>query len=190
MTYYNTISPKRLDMEHKCMFCQSTTAPIYYHYLCKENDLGYINCSNCIPTLEYTLTAYRELNNFITPQRLVYVKIENNCMFCVNPVGPVYGRYVDIESNYGYIHCNKCPLIAEQMVNTWNKYIAYGRVKYLKNATIKIKRSSGVVESGWRINGPMVIHDFSGNEIIHCVNQDNTIYRWCSINELMNLNSA
>jgi hypothetical protein len=132
--------------------------------------------------------CYNQLNNFIAPQRLVYVKIENNCMFCQYPEGPVYGRYVDIEANYGYIHCNKCHANAEDMVNIWNIYFAYGRVKYLKNEIIKIKRSSGLIESGWRINSPLVLHDCNNNEIIHCMNDEKIIFRWCLVNDLIELN--
>jgi transcription elongation factor Elf1 len=161
---------------------------LYYSYISNDNSLGYINCFNCKLALEQAIKKWHERTIYIEPRRLVYIRIENNCMFCVNPTGPVYGRYVDIEANYGYIHCGKCIVVAEHMVNTWNKKVAYGRVKYLKHSIINIKRSSGAIEPGWRIHGPMIVYDNNNKELIHCTNETNTVFRWCLVDDLLELN--
>lgn len=185
------IKPRRLDsieIENNCMFCIKPMGPTYINYVDTDCKFGYFNCGLCTLAVENAIDVWQNIINFIPPQRLVLVRIENNCMFCQNPIGSSYGRFVDDEAKYGYIHCSECESPVNHTMELWNKYFAYGRVKYLKDKEIKIKRSSGDIEGGWKIDSPFISYAPCGNEIIHCSNYAQSLSRWCLIDDVIKLN--
>ena len=153
-----------------------------------EYKFGYFNCGLCTLALENAMDIWQDISNFIQPQRLVFVRIENNCMFCQHPTGPAYGRFVDGEAKYGYVYCDKCESSVIHTMELWGKYFAYGRANYLQGQDIKIKRSSGIVDSGWKIDSPFIGYAPCGSEIIHCFNYTQNLTRWCLIDDIIALN--
>jgi transcription elongation factor Elf1 len=185
------IRPQQLNSiktENACMFCIKPLGSTYINYIDCEDNLGYFNCGLCTLAMENALELWYDLSNFVNPERLVFVRIENNCMFCEHPTGPAYGRFVDIEAKYGYIYCDKCESSADKTMELWNKYFAYGRVNHLQDKDIKIIRSSGIVESGWKIYSPFIGYGLCRNEIIHCYNPAESLTRWCLIDDIIELN--
>ena len=185
------IQPRRLEStynEHNCMFCIKPVGPTFISFIDAECKFGYFNCGLCTLATEQAMDLWHDIINFIPPQRLVMVRIENNCMFCQYPTGPSYGRFVDDEAKYGYIHCDKCMSSVNRTMELWDTYFAYGRVKYLQGQDIKVKRSSGAVDSGWKIDSPFIGYAPCGSEIIHCFNKEENLVRWCKVDDIMELN--
>ena len=187
----SVIQPRYLETiqtENDCMFCIKPVGPTYISYVNSDCKFGYFNCGLCTLVAEQTMDLWHDISNFIPPQRLVFVRVENNCMFCVDPSGPSYGRFIDDEAKYGYTFCGKCNSSVNRTMELWETYFAYGRTKYLQDKDIKIKRSSGIVEPGWKIDSPFVGYAPCGNEIIHCYNHSQNLVRWCKINDIIELN--
>jgi len=129
-------------------------------------------------------------NTIIYPQRLVMIQLGNNCMFCTEPNGQSYTRYADVYNKLGYIYCNKCEEHAINAVKVWHEKVAYGPANYLKNKDIKIKRTSGEIESGWVLDSPIISHDDEGNETTHCYNETFDLGKWCLLKDILELNPA
>jgi hypothetical protein len=129
-----------------------------------------------------------EMDNLIYPHRLVMVQLGDNCMFCINQKGQTFSRYVDVYSKMGYIYCDKCEEHAINAIKIWHEKVAYGPANYLKNKNIKIKRSSGEIESGWSLDNPVISQDSHENEIIHCYNETFDLGRWCLLKDVLELN--
>ena len=128
----------------------------------------------------------------IHPQRLVMMKFENSCMFCDEPEAPSYSYYVCLYSKMGYISCDKCKGKCKDAITNWEKNIAYGQANYLKEKTIKIKRSpvNGLraIEEGWTLDNPITALNNDGKETIHCYNPKKDMARWCLMDEILELN--
>ena len=128
----------------------------------------------------------------INPRRLVLIKTYDNCMFCDNPTGLSYIYDVCRSHHLGYITCEKCKELCQKTIDKWNT-IVYGKVNYLKNKKIKIKRSlkNGIrmIEDGWMVDYPFLYTD-NNIEMVHCSNSDKNIERWCSIDEIIEVNST
>ena len=187
----SVIQPRHLESIHNendCMFCIKPVGPTYITYVDTNYKFGYYNCGLCTVAVESAMDIWHDINNFIPPQRLVMVRIENNCMFCENPTGSAYGRFVDTEAKYGYIYCDKCESSVNRTMELWSTYFAYGRVKYLQECDIKIKRSSGIIENGWKIDSPFIGHGPDWDELIHCSNYTLNLTRWCLVDEIIRLN--
>jgi hypothetical protein len=142
---------------------------------------------------EYYVDDYLiDVVDFIYPRRLVWIKMSENCMFCKYPKGNSYIRHVYSVDRIGYIHCSDCKSNAINMVKIWKETFSFGRVNYLQGQDIKIKRSSGEIESGWILYNPIIRYDDDGikeeNERVHCYNEHQKIGRWCSVNEVIILN--
>jgi hypothetical protein len=127
------------------------------------------------------------MTDTVSPQRLVFMQFENNCMFCENPKGPSYSYYVSLMDKMGFLSCGKCKEKANETLDQWHLNIAYGRARYLKDKIIKIKRSSGEIEDGWTLDNPLTGVDNRGIEVIHCYNQKEDIGRWCKLKEILDL---
>lgn len=126
----------------------------------------------------------------IHPQRLVWIQMGDNCMFCPDPKGRSYSTYVDLESKMGYICCENCQEKMKTTAEFWRENKAYGKANYLKNRTdLKIKRSSGVIEEGWRLDNPFYKYDDAGRITIHCYNETQNIGKWCYMDDVLELNS-
>jgi hypothetical protein len=124
----------------------------------------------------------------IYPQRLVMIRIEDNCMFCEDPKGPAFTKYVHLDDKMGYIYCEKCRAKVDATVAYWDNHLAYGPANYLKNQIIQIKRSSGLIETGWVLHKPYIMINSDGKEILYCYNQDQNLARWCIISDILALN--
>jgi len=113
-------------------------------------------------------------------------------MFCDEPEAPSYSYYVCLYSKMGYISCDKCKGKCKDAITNWEKNIAYGQANYLKEKTIKIKRSpvNGVraVEDGWTLDNPITALNDDGKETIHCYNPKKDMARWCLMEEIIELN--
>jgi len=129
-----------------------------------------------------------ETDSIIYPHRLVMIQLGDNCMFCINQKGETFTRYVDFHNKLGYIYCNKCEERTIDAIKVWKERIAYGPANYLKNKDIKIKRSSGEIESGWILDNPVISNDIDGNDTIHCYNQTHVLGRWCLLKDILELN--
>lgn len=122
----------------------------------------------------------------IYPKQLVWVEVEDTCMFCNNRNDSPLISYVCVETKLGYISCIGCEKKLEEAVKKWYEYYD---IEYLKNKDIKIMRSSGEIESGWIISTPININsDDIENMKIYCLNENKDLTRWCRIEDILKLN--
>lgn len=129
------------------------------------------------------------MNNDIHPRRLVWIQLGNNCMFCEDPQGESYTTYVALEAKVGYISCKECQEKMATAAEFWRTHHAYGKANHLKDRTdLKIKRSNGVIESGWCLNNPLVNEEDDGRISIHCYNPSKDIGKWVFIDDVLELN--
>jgi hypothetical protein len=109
-------------------------------------------------------------------------------MFCVNPKGEAYVYNIDACNRLGYVSCVKCTALALHAVNTWHEHLAYGKANYLKKCDIKVKRSSGVEEPGWKLDNPIIGIDENNDEVIYCHNKIQNVGKWCLLEDIVKLN--
>ena len=128
------------------------------------------------------------MTEHVYPRRLVMLQMGENCMFCEDPKGSSYLRYVDIFSNLGYIYCSNCCAATEAAVIFWNNNIAFGPANYLKHRNIKVRRTSGEIDTDWIIDSPIISYDLEGNEVLHCYSEKKNIGKWCTIETILELN--
>jgi transcription elongation factor Elf1 len=120
------------------------------------------------------------------PKRLAWVQDEDICMFCENPKGSSLTNYVCMDEKLGYISCVNCEQKMEEAVKLWHKHYD---INHLKNTDIKIKRSSGEIESGWRLLNPITINsDDAQIQKIYCINETEQLTKWCRIDDILSLN--
>ncbi len=81
------------------------------------------------------------------PFRLVMINFMDFCQFCSNPSGDVYEHYINRIYNFGFLSCKNCCSKAKEAVEDWFETKSYGEVNYLRNKNIKVKRTSGIIES-------------------------------------------
>jgi hypothetical protein len=126
----------------------------------------------------------------MNPVRLTFIQAEAMCMFCDDPQGKTQTYTVYNELKMGYISCMRCEYLAKAAVKEWHATIAYGRANYLKDAdNLKIKRSSGEIEDGWRIDNPFIgISRIDERETLHCSNKNNSMNKWCYVDDIIELN--
>ena len=124
------------------------------------------------------------------PQRLVMFTAADNCMFCEKPKGPSIVDYVYIQENMGFISCDLCKDQMKDAVNVWEEKVAYGRVNYLKESVIKIKRSSGDIDDGWKLGNPFIRLDSCNleRELVDCVDIGRDLQKWCAVDDIIRLN--
>jgi len=137
------------------------------------------------------MTRNQEINldNYITPSRLVMIRLRDNCMFCNNPKGDSFIQYVFAQENMGYIHCDGCKKKAKKMVIFWTQNIAFGKANYLKNNEIKVKRSKeDIIDIDWLLDNPFTYINESGHELIHCCKKNMSMGKWCFVEDILRLN--
>ena len=135
-------------------------------------------------------------NKHIYPRRMTMIQMGNNCMFCENPQGDSYMKYVSLEDKMGYIFCKECRDNGnvDKNMDIWNNHLSYGKAHYLKGRDIKIERSprpgdtNGFIESGWKLNNPVTSINCNFDEVIHCYNEELDLGKWCLIETIMKLN--
>jgi hypothetical protein len=127
-------------------------------------------------------------DDFIYPRRLVFLQMGNKCMFCERQQGSSYLKHVAIEAKVGYIFCGECEAKADEMIKRWNAEFAYGIAHYLKDREIKVLRSNGAVEGGWRLSNPLLDISREGNYIIQCSHDEKQLEKWCYLNKILELN--
>ena len=126
----------------------------------------------------------------IFPQRLVWLRLGDNCMFCTDPKGQSYTTYVALEAKFGYISCADCIEKMRAAAEFWRTHRAYGQANHLKDRQdLKIKRSNGDIEAGWQLNNPLVNIEHDGQVTIHCYNESKDIGKWVFMESLLELNS-
>ena len=125
-----------------------------------------------------------------SPRRLTFIHTLNSCQFCSNPIGPVYTHCITYY--IGFVSCELCNDKATSAMKEWMKLHAYGRLRHLKDMNIKIKRSSGVIESGWKLHSPFIKIDNNNIEYIECISSYNTheplVTRNCYVDSILELN--
>ncbi len=122
----------------------------------------------------------------IYPRRLVFLQL--GCMFCADPQGPTYVTHVSLEDKMGYMACGECTEKMQAAVEFWRTHRAYGAANHLKERTdLKIRRSNGDIEDGWRLNNPLVRYD-DGKVTIRCYNPEKNLERWCQMDTILELN--
>ncbi len=124
----------------------------------------------------------------VQPQRLVFVQTTNNCMFCSEPNGLSFFQYVHLDEKIGYIYCDKCADSVDAAIEYWYTNIAFGKANYLRHRTIQVRRSSGIVESGWEVYNPFIHMNEEGIDKIHCYNKKLNLGRWCILDDILKLN--
>jgi hypothetical protein len=125
----------------------------------------------------------------ISPRRLVFLQL--GCMFCPEPQGETYMTHVALETKLGYMSCSRseCQAKMKTAVDYWHTHHAYGKANYLKHRTdLKIKRSNGDIEEGWRLMNPAIRYEGDGATSIECYNQNKNIGKWCAIESILELN--
>jgi len=127
-------------------------------------------------------------NETVYPCRLVFIQIQKNCMFCTTPKGESYTQYVNLPERMGYIYCEDCKELANKATQHWKENIAFGEANYLRDRDIKIKRTSGVIESGWELHSPFTHTNDQGIEMIQCYHKTQDMARWCKLEEILELN--
>ena len=127
-------------------------------------------------------------NETVYPCRLVFMQFTDNCMFCTTAKGDSYTQYVNLADRMGYIYCDRCKEIAEQTIQNWKENIAFGKANYLRDRDIKIKRTSGLIESGWELHNPFTHINEEGIETIQCYHKTLDMGRWCKLEEILALN--
>lgn len=125
---------------------------------------------------------------YVYPCRLVMIQIEKNCMFCDKPEGISSTKYVHLEEKMGYIYCENCKAAVNECCKYWSECVAYGKANYLKNRDIQVKRSSGIIESGWELYNPFIYTNDEGIDKIHCYNKVQDLGRWCKLDDILELN--
>ena len=125
----------------------------------------------------------------VYPRRLTFIQVEDMCMFCDYPKGKTLTYMVYPEMLMGYISCPNCESKAEEAIKIWNEQLSYGRLHYLKDKDIRIKRSSGEIEYGWIMDNPIIcFSQDNGRETIHCYNKEKDIGKNCYVDDLLILN--
>jgi hypothetical protein len=134
------------------------------------------------------ISSAGEERTIISPRRLVFIEMWNSCMFCRELNYAAYLMHVSVEAKVGYICCPDCKEKAEEMMKIWNKKYAYGEANYLKDKAIKILRSSGEIEDGWRLNNPLIDVSPEGKIIISCCHHEKKLEKWCYLRTILELN--
>jgi len=71
-------------------------------------------------------------------------------------------------------------------VKFWRTHRAYGPANHLKDRTnLKIRRSNGGIEEGWRLNNPLVRYEDDGKVTIRCYNPEKKLERWCQMDTIL-----
>lgn len=127
----------------------------------------------------------------IKPIRLVLFVGYNNCHFCDNPQGPCRLHYVSWNDRAGFISCLNptCLKNAEKAVIYWERNYAYGRANFLRNTSLFVKRSSGIVEPGWCLSKTdTIVIDSKNGDCVVCCNLTKNLTKLVNIDELIQLN--
>jgi hypothetical protein len=123
------------------------------------------------------------------PFRLVMIKCKDFCQFCPNPDGDVYNHFISFDHHFGFLSCYNCLSKGKLAVTNWIENKAYGNANHLRNMEVKVRRTSGTVESDWQLNelNPFV-ENIEGTSCVHVVKSDKSINKWVNIDELIELN--
>ena len=120
----------------------------------------------------------------VSPQRIVFCAMK--CMFC--EAMACLTHYIYLPDRMGFMSCTMCQERMEQAVKNYKDTLAFGPANYLSGQTIKIKRSSGNIESGWILDNPFTSLTPEGEEMIHCYQARDNMGRWCRLVEILELN--
>ena len=124
------------------------------------------------------------------PFRTTFISAQDSCQFCENPSGDVYVHNICVEERFGFVSCINCTELAKTAIIEWLDTEAFGRAHNLMEKSINIRRSSGIIESGWKlyIKDPQV-KIINNIEYIMCIDSEEKITRMCTIDEILELNS-
>jgi hypothetical protein len=139
------------------------------------------------------MSLHNTIDNFnlpVQPRHLTFLKCSDDCSFCENPKGQTYIHYISIFEKSGYLSCENCIEKGKYHVANWFETKAFGKANRLQNKNIKIKRSSGIIESDWKLdkNFPSTFDHCNGQMYVYCINDTLQIEKCCSIDELLELN--
>lgn len=134
---------------------------------------------------KYDYPAYR---------RLTFIEM-NSCDFCQNVDNPgPFMHYISFETKNGWVSCSnqRCKKMGDDAVKEYMRTKAYGKVNSLKNSFIKIKRTSGCIESNWKLS-PVYVEptvDQFGVERVCVVNETEEIEKWVNVEKILELNQV
>ena len=122
------------------------------------------------------------------PSRMVMKPAINYCEFCINSKGISYDMYISYDERFGYISCYECKDKSKKAAEDW-KANEYGKANFLQGKELKVKRSSGIIETNWKLdeNKKFIFLDYCGREHVFCTNIE--YYKWVLISELLELNA-
>lgn len=128
-------------------------------------------------------------NNIIPPRYLVFIKCANDCSFCENPIGSTYLHYISVFEKFGYLSCKSCIETGQSHVKAWKETKAHGDANKLRGHQLNIRRSSGQIESGWKLNdeSPVPVEN-DGKSHVCCINESLDLVKMCPIEDLLELN--
>ena len=148
----------------------------------------------------------KEISNVI-PYRLTFIHDTSCCDFCLNPTGPVFSHYTDIDELCGFISCKSCIEIGSAAVVNWKSNLTYGRAEHLLNRLVKIYRhdfvkqkksdTTGVpsdtpnfshIQGGWMVTSHIEI--FNNVEYVKCKMLLTHFIKKCRVDDLILLNGS
>ena len=136
------------------------------------------------------MASNTELENIITPIRTTFLKLENSCMWCEDPIGPVY--VFDITHCFGYYSCSECKEKTKNIKNQWMMHTGLDKIMHLSKNTIKIRRTNGDIEDDWYIDTNKLYNDgiiyFDDKICIPCKNNSIFTQRFTFIDDIITLN--
>ncbi len=124
------------------------------------------------------------------PFRLVMIKCQDFCQFCEDPKGPVYNHYINYpETHMGFLSCKPCYEKGQEAVKDWFDTVAYGMANSLRGKTFKVMRSSGEIESDWKLDeSKPFVQTIEFEDYVACEKADKTIKKYCKISDLYKWN--
>ena len=123
------------------------------------------------------------------PFRTTFISTQDYCQFCKFPSGPVYVHSICMEDHFGFVSCENCRQVAKVAINEWLDTKSFGRAHHLMDKSINIRRSSGNIESGWKlyIKDPQ-IKIIDNIEYVMCIDSENKITKMSNIDDILSLN--
>tara|TARA_Y100000768_G_scaffold15557_1_gene10838 strand:+ start:4117 stop:4587 length:471 start_codon:yes stop_codon:yes gene_type:complete len=121
------------------------------------------------------------------------------CDFCDNPTQELTEQR-QYYMGYGNLHCSKCKDKAEESFLNYSKKHKWMGMYYFRNnlpkdhplynyrQSITVKRTSGDIETNWKLSVADLVYTKRGQIIIPCVNEETNIQKAIRVDELQEQN--
>ncbi len=127
----------------------------------------------------------------INPTYISNAQVLNNCQFCSDHQGKQHRKFVSVNLNCGFISCSKpnCIDTMYLILSDWIKNKGHGSANIFQGRTIKVRRSSGIIEDGWLLDmTECYVRIINDEERIACVKINTDIKKYVSIKDIFELN--